>query len=227
MKKTIIKIILLTLLYVLISCGIYLILKMCGLNSVEKIRNLVSRFGGWSYVVFFVFQVLTSTFVCVIPFEDEVLTATALILFGPIKGFLIGAFNMFVTSSIQFFIGRKFCRKVVIKFIGEDSLIKYENYLKVRGEIMLPVLYCIPLFPHDSLCVLAGMSKMRYWYFALVTAILRSVEIASICFLGSGLIDYSAFTIADWLIVANLLIVDVYLLLKLEKFIESKVNKEK
>lgn len=226
MKKTIIKIILLTILYILISCGLYLILKLCGLDSVGKIRDLVSKFKGWSYVAFFVFQVLTSTFICIIPFEDEVLTATALILFGPVKGFLIGAFNMFVTSSIQFFIGRKFCRRIVIKFIGEDSLIKYENYMMVKGEVMLPILYCIPLLPHDSLCILAGMSKMKYWYFAIVTAILRSVEIASICFLGSGLIDYSAFTIADWIMAINLLIVDVFLILKFEKYIERKVNKK-
>lgn len=227
MKKNILKIVGLTVAYIAISFGIYLILKWCGLDSVDKIRNLVSKFGGWSYLAFFVFQVVTSTFICVVPFEDEVLTAAALILFGPTKGFLIGAFNMFVTSSVQFFIGRKFCRKIVTKFLGEQSLKKYENYLQVKGEIMLPILYCIPLFPHDSLCILAGMSKIKYWYFAIVTAILRSVEIASICFLGSGVIDYAALSIMDWLIIANLLIVDGYLLVKLEKFIENKVNKRK
>lgn len=224
MKKNIFKILGLTIVYVAISCGLYLILKWCGLDSVSRIRQFVLKFGGWSYLVFFVFQVLISTFICVIPFEDELLTALALILFGSIKGFLIGAISMFVTSSIQFVIGRKFCRRIVAKFMGEQSLLKYENYLKVKGEIILPVLYCIPLFPHDSLCILAGMSKIKYWYFSIVTAILRSVEIASICFLGSGIIDYSALSIIDWLVIVNLLVVDVFLLLKLEKFIERKVN---
>lgn len=226
MKKNILKIIGLTIVYIAISCGLYLILKWCGLDSVDKIRRLVSKFGAWSYVAFFVFQVITSTFICVIPFEDEVLTASALILFGPVKGFLIGAFNMFVTSTIQFVFGRKLCRRIIIKLFGEQSLIKYENYLKVKGEIMLPILYCIPLFPHDSLCILAGMSKIKYWYFAIVTAILRSAEIASICFLGSGLIDYSALSIVDWIIIVNLLIVDAYMLIRLEKFIEKKVNEK-
>lgn len=224
MKKGVLKIIGLTIIYIAISCGLYLILKACGLDSVDSIRAFVSKFGGWSYVAFFVFQVVTSTFICVIPFEDELLTASALILFGSLKGFLIGSFNMFVTSSIQFVIGRKFCRKIVAKFMGEKSLIKYENYLKVKGEVMLPALYCIPLFPHDSLCILAGMSKIKYWYFAIVTAILRSLEIASICFLGSGIIDYSAFSIFDWIVVINLLVIDAFLLIKLEKFIEKKVE---
>ena len=224
MKNKILKILLLTLLYIAISLSIYFILKKCGLLSVNKIRNLVKDCGAWSYLIYFIFQITVSTFICIIPFEDEFLTASAVLLFGPVKGFFVASFNMFTTSSIQFLIGRRFCKSLVNKILGEDSIKKYENYLSVKGEIMLPVLYAIPLLPHDSLCILAGMSKMKYWYFAPITLIMRSIEIACVCFLGSGLINFSAFTIADWIIVANLLIIDIYLILKLHKFIDSKFN---
>lgn len=224
MKKNVLKIIGLTLIYVAVSLGIYFILDAFGLTSVSKIRNLVAKTGGWSYVVFFLFQVLTSTFICIIPFEDEVLTTVALLLFGPIKGFLIGAFNMFVTSTLQFLLGRYLGRDIVVKFLGEESLNKYENYLKVKGELMLPIMYCIPLLPHDTLCILAGMSKMKYWYFAIVTLILRSLEIASICFLGSGLIDFGALSILDWIMIVNFIIIDAYLLIKLKNYIENKIS---
>jgi len=199
MKKNILKILGLIFVYILISIGVYLLLKAFGLDSVGKIRDFVSRTGAWSYVVFFVFQVVVSTFVCIIPFEDELLTTAALMLFGPVKGFLIGALNMFVTSSLQFLLGRYLCKDLLVKFIGDKSVEKYQNYMQVKGEIILPVLYAIPLFPHDTLCVLSGMSKMKYWYFAPVTLIMRSIEIASICFLGSGLIDFGALTIMDWI----------------------------
>ena len=65
---------------------------------------------------------------------------------------------------------------------------------------------------------------MKYWYFALVSAIMRSIEIACICFLGSGLIDYAAFSIADWIIVANIIIIDIVMLCKLQKFIENRIE---
>ena len=227
MKKKIFKLIGLVLIYVAISIGIYFILKACGLTSVSKIRNFVSKAGVWGYVVFFLFQVVVSTFICVIPFEDELLTTIALVLFGPIKGFCIASFNMFVTSSLQFVLGRYLCKDLVNKLLGEDSIKKYENYLQVKGEIMLPILYAIPLFPHDSLCILAGMSKMKYWYFALVTLIMRSLEIASVCFFGSGIIDFGALTVMDWIMLANLLIIDIYLVFKLQKHIENKINKTK
>ncbi len=211
--------------YVLISLGVYFILCACGLNSVSKIREFVHNTGAWSYLVFFLFQVIVSTFVCIIPFEDELLTASAVVLFGPVKGFAIASFNMFATSILQFIIGRYLCNGVMAKIIGVEGVGKYQNYLNGKGEVMLPILYAIPLFPHDSLCILAGMSNMRFWYFAPVTLFMRSIEIASLCFLGSGLIDFGELTLMDWIVVVNVVIIDIYLILKLQKYMENKINK--
>lgn len=226
MKKSVLKIVVLCLVYILVSVGVFLILKFNGLTSVGKIRNLINGAGVWSYVAFFIFQVVVSTFICIIPFEDELLVASAVLLFGPTKGFVISAINMFATSSLQFIIGRYFCKGLVAKLIGGEAIEKYQNYLRVKGEIMLPILYAVPLFPHDSLCILAGMSKMKYWYFAPVTLFMRSIEIACVCFLGSGLIDFSAFTVMDWIVVINLLLIDIYLVLKFQKFVDNKINKK-
>ena len=224
MKKGVFKILLMVLVYVAVCLGVYFILKHFGFTSAKKIHSVVDKLGSWAYVGFFVLQITVSTFICIIPLEDEVLTAAAIILFGPLKGFFVAAFNMFVTSSLQFAIGRYLCKDIAVKFLGEKSLEKYGDYLKIKGEIMLPIMYAIPLFPHDTLCVLAGMSKMKYWYFALVSAIMRSIEIACICFLGSGLINYAAFSIADWIIVANIIIIDIVMLCKLQKFIENRIE---
>lgn len=220
------KILILAMVYIGISIGAYFVLKACGLGTVNQIREFIFKTGIWGYVVFFVFQVVVSTFICIIPFEDELLTASAIVLFGPLKGFFVASFNMFATSCLQFIIGRYFCKSLIIKLLGEDSLNKYQNYLKVKGEIMLPLLYAIPLFPHDSLCILSGMSKIKFWYFATITLIMRSVEIASICFLGSGLIDVSAFRPIDWIAIINLIIIDIYLIHKLQKYVENKINKK-
>ena len=225
MKKNILKIVGVVLIYIAISVGVYFILKACGLGSVNKIRDLISSTGVWGYAVFFLFQLIVSTFVCVIPFEDELLVASAVVLFGPIKGFFVGAFNMFVTSVLQFVIGRYFCKGLIAKLIGVENVEKYQNYLKIKGEIMLPVLYAIPLFPHDSLCILAGMSKMKFWYFVPITLIMRSIEIAEVCFFGSGIIDFGALSVMDWIVAVNVVIIDIYLIFKLQKYIDNRINK--
>lgn len=222
MKK--LKILLLILCYIAGSIGIYYLLKLCGLSTVEEIRCFIGKTGGWSYVVFFLFQVLVSTFICIIPFEDELLTGVAIVLFGPINGFLIASFNMFVTSCLQYAIGRYLCGGLIAKIIGGDEVERYYQKFKVRGVIILPALYLIPLFPHDSLCVLSGLVKIKFWYFAIVTLVMRSIEIASLCFLGSGLINFSNLEIIDWIIILNLLIIDIHLLIKLQKYVDSKVG---
>ena len=107
-----------------------------------------------------------------------------------------------------------------------ESVERYQNYLKGKGEIMLPILYALPLFPHDSLCILAGMSNMKFLYFAPITLLMRSIEIASVCFLGSGIIDFGAFMAKDWILFINIIIIDIYLVLKLQKYVENKINKK-
>lgn len=225
MQKKVLKIVGLILVYVAISLGVYFALCACGLNTVNKIRDVVDRAGAWGYLIFFLFQTIVSTFICIIPFEDELLTASAIVLFGATKGFMVASFNMFVTSVLQFVIGRYFCKGLIAKIVGIDGVKKYENYLSGKGEVVLPILYAIPLFPHDSLCILAGMSKMKFLYFAPITLIMRSIEIASLCFLGSGIIDFSTFTVMDWIVVINIIIIDIYLVLKFQKYIENKINK--
>ena len=226
MKKNIFKIVMLVLAYALF-CGIlYYILKLNGLTNITHIRDCVSNAGIWGYVIFFVCQIMLSTFICILPFEDELLTGISIILFGTTKGFFIAVFNMFVTSMLQFLMGRYLCRSLIEKLLGDKSIQNYQNYLKTKGEIMLPILYLIPLLPHDSLCVLAGMSKMKIWYFAPVTLVMRSIEIVSICFLSSGIINFSLFEIHDWIFAINILIIDIYLIIKLKNYIDNKINKK-
>ena len=225
MKKNILRILALILVYVALSVGAYFLLKAMRLNSVNKIRDFVGGFGAWSYVVFFIFQVVVSTFICIIPFEDELLTVSALVLFGPIKGFVIASINMFITSVIQFLLGRYLCKDLLVKLLGDEAIQKYEKHMMVKGEIILPILYTIPLFPHDSLCILAGTSKMKLWYFSIITLIMRTLEIAIVCFFGSGIIDFGLLTVADWILILNVLIIDIYLIFKLKNYIENKINK--
>ena len=225
MKKSIFKVLLLVLCYGLTCVLLYKILQVNGLTDINKIRDCVSNAGCWGYIIFFFTQIIVSTFICILPFEDELLTGIAVILFGSIKGFFIASVNMFITSILQFLMGRYLCAGLIKRLLGDKSIEKYENYLKVKGEIMLPILYLIPLLPHDSLCVLAGMTKMKFWYFSIVTLILRSIEIASICFLTSGIINFSSFEVHDWIFAINIILIDIYLIFKLKKYIENKTNK--
>ena len=68
---------------------------------------------------------------------------------------------------------------------------------------------------------------MKLGYFVIVTALMRSLEIVSICFLGGGLINWASLSVFDWLVLINLLVIDIYLLTKLQKVMEKRLDKTK
>ena len=83
--------------------------------------------------------------------------------------------------------------------------------------------FILPAVPDEALCLVASMTKMKYWYLILVSMLYHSVEFGIFCFVGSGIINWSNLTIIDWFILINVLIIDFILLLHLEK----KFNKNK
>ena len=91
-------------------------------------------------------------------------------------------------------------------------------------------MFLFPIFPDDALCMVAGMTKMKFWYFAIIVAIFRTIGIASICFLGSGFINWAALSIIDWFVLINVCVFDIVLIFKyqhkIEKFILRKKDKE-
>lgn len=228
MKKWI-KITLFTLCLITLSVGIYFTLKALGITSVEGLRKIVSNFGVWGWLIFILLFVLSSTLLCFIPGTSATFIAVSIILFGAFKGFLISTLSVFLSSSLMFFIGNTFGEKVAIKLVGKDALEKAQNLLDLKSKMLLPLMFLFPIFPDDALCLVAGMTKMKFWYFSIVVAIFRTIGIATICFLGSGLINWSELSLVDWFVLINVCIFDLVLIFKyqnkIEKFILRKKDK--
>lgn len=229
MKKWI-KILLVVLSVVALSVGIFFTLKALGITSIEGIRELVAKCGAWGWIVFMVLFIICSVLLCFIPGTSATFIAVSIIMFGALKGFIISTVSVFLASSLMFWIGNTLGEKTAAKIVGKDSLEKAQNLLDVKSKMLLPLMFLFPVFPDDALCMVAGMTKMRYWYFAVVVAIFRTVGIATICFLGSGFIDWSQLKITDWFVLINVCVFDIFLIFKyqnkIEKFILRKKSSE-
>jgi len=232
MRRKIKKIILLIAIFLfvaLISCGIYFLFKELNITNIKSLRSFISKYGVLSPIVFIVCQILISTLIFVVPFEDELWVSLSILLFGAKEGFVYSTISILLISAILYFFGNKLGVKLVSKFIDEKTLNDMQEKLKVKGGMSLPFIYLIPFIPHDALCVGAGMIKMNFWYFLLVTTLLRPLEILAICFLGGELIDWKSLSKFDWLVIVNLIVVDLFLMkklaLKMEEIISKKKNK--
>ncbi len=208
-----------------LSFLIYFLLKKFNITSISTLRDFIAQFGGWAWAVFLVTQIVLSVPIFVVPFEDELWVTLSIILFGAKIGFLLSIIGMIAVSSILYFCGNKFGIKLAQKFVGKKELDNVQKKSEIKSALTLPFLYLIPLFPHDILCVTSGINKINFAYFFVVTLLLRSIEIVAICFMGGDFIDWSTLSVFDWVVFANLVVIDIYLMTKLQKYMENKLEK--
>ena len=210
-----------------LSVGLYFLLDYLDITNIKTLRKFISKFGPYSWLMFIIIQCIISTPIFVMPLEDELWVTLSILLFGAKKGCIISVCAMILTSSILYLIGRVFGVKLAKRLVGEKCLNEVQQKFSVKSKLSLPFLYLIPFFPHDVLCIISGINKMKFGYFVIVTALMRSLEIVSICFLGGGLINWVSLSVFDWLVLINLLVIDIYLLTKLQKVMEKRLDKTK
>lgn len=229
--KNWLKILLVLLAVAAISVAGYFILRACGVTSIDGLREIITKCGAWGWIVFIALFVACSTLMCFMPGTSATFIAVAIVLFGALNAFIICTISVFLASSLMFLLGNTVGEKAAIKLVGKESLDKAQNLLDMKSKMLLPLMFMFPVFPDDALCMVAGMTKMKYWYFAIVALVFRTIGIATICFLGSGFIDWSTLSLIDWFVLINVVVFDIFLIFKyqgkLEKFILKRRSKGK
>ncbi len=222
----ILKIILVILGFCLASVALYFILKAFGIANISTIRNLISKSGNWGIAVYTIILSTVLIIFCFVPLLNTALAILGIALFGSIPAFIANLIAVFVSNSILFLIGDKLGERFVVKLIGKEALENTQNKIDHKSKFWLPILFVTPGIPDEAICLVAGMTKMKYLHLILVSLIYHAVEIGLFCFVGSNIINWSSFTVIDWILAINIIIVDIYLLLKFEKYLDEKTNKK-
>ena len=149
------------------------------INSSEGLQNYLERAGIWMPILYIVLQYLQ---VILLPIPTVVSTVAGLALFGPFKTMLYSFIGIVLGSVTAFFIGRKLGYKAVVWIVGEETLTKWQKKLKGKDNLVLTLMFLLPLFPDDVLCFVAGLSSMSNRYFLIMMLITRIVGIAGTCY---------------------------------------------
>lgn len=174
-------------------------------SSVEKIKALISRHKGWSYVIFCLLEILN---IVILPIPAILLHIAGASLFGSWVAFLLAFLSVFIGSVFVFSIGRIFGKKVVNWCIGKKSTEKYRKILNKKGEIAFIFMQILPFFPDDVLCFVAGISNMSWKFFILIMLTIRPIYIILACFFGTGqIIPFSGWGIPVWICVVGVTII--------------------
>ena len=128
------------------------------------------------YVLLQYFQVI------LLPIPSVVSTVAGLALFGPLKTIFLSLIGIVAGSIAAFFIGRKLGYKAVAWIVGKETLDKWQKKLKGKDNLLLTVMFMLPMFPDDVLCFIAGLSSMSNRYFLVMIFIARIIGITGTCY---------------------------------------------
>ena len=126
-------------------------------------------------------------------------------------------------------IGRFGGSKVIVKIFGEEEYLKTERLINERGLVYVPIMYLLPLFPDDFICLCVGSMKMKWWLHMLYGAIGKAVGIATVVF-GVSLIPVELFLplsfdkLYNWFVLIACLIVYITCLFKGARWLDKKLS---
>ena len=193
--------------------GIYFILKHTQIlkifSNLYELKQIIKSAGFWSYSVFAVLQFLQVT---ILPLPSSLTTIAGVIIFGPLIAFIISTLSIILGSIFAYACGRFLGEKFLTKFIKENKIKKFQKIFE-KGNCVFFIMMLFPLFPDDILCLVAGLTNMKFKFFLTTNLITRPMGLFCLCFFGSGkLIPNSLLGILIFVLAIAIFIVTVTLI---------------
>ncbi len=203
--------------YVLLvfALTVWFILQKTGFFKVvgnsARLEEYLKKSGAWMPFLYILLQYLQ---VVLLPIPGFVSTAAGVALFGPFIAMLCSFIGVLLGSLTAFWIGRKLGFKAVEWMVGEDQLDKWLKKAKGKDNLVLTVMFVLPLFPDDILCFVAGLSSMSWQYFTVIVLLARAVGIAGTCYSVNFIPFNTWWGISIWIGIVALVVVACVLLYK-------------
>ena len=144
----------------------------------ESLRNTY-----WLYIVYVLIEAVGCVLLCMNPIGSGVFVWLGIALFGANwKCFLAAFAGCWLAYVMIDALGRFGGSKLIIKIFGEDDYRKTEELLNEKGLTYVPIMYLLPVFPDDFICLVVGSMKFKWWLHMIYAAVGKSVGIATVVF---------------------------------------------
>ncbi|GCE46407.1 putative membrane protein YdjX (TVP38/TMEM64 family) [Thermosporothrix hazakensis] len=192
-------------------------------SSLDSLRAYVQSFGAWAPLIFFLIQV---TQVIVSPIPGNITTLAGGALFGIVPGFLLSGSAIVVGSMLAFYLARFLGHVFVIKLVGRKQYERYNSFFTGRYSLGLLIIFLVPFFPDDVLCLLAGLSAMPASIFFLFLLIGRLPGTFLTTLVGAGVLQLS---LVEWIVVGVISLLVIVVIFKygdrFEEWMGRKIKK--
>ena len=198
--KSVIRISTVILIFCTIIVVFYVIFDKVGwlkyFRDFEIIREFILSTKQWGVIIFLILTILQ---VVLLPIPAALTIIIGVAIYGPFWSFVLSLIGTYIGSIICFWLGKSFGSKLVAWMIGKENANKYANMLNVKGKWIFVLMLLFPFFPDDTLCLVAGTTKMSWKFFVLSVLLARPFTIAFTSFFGSGeIIPFSGWGLPVW-----------------------------
>ncbi len=142
---------------------------------------------GWAAPL--VFIAIQTAQVIAAPIPGEATGFIGGYVFGAARGFLLSSVGLTLGSVINFGIGRGLGRRYVRKLIPENAFQRLDRLLQRQGVLVVFLMFLIPGFPKDYLCLLLGLSTLSPKLFILLVGVGRMPGTLLLSVKGAALYD--------------------------------------
>ena len=136
----------------------------------DRFAAYVASYGAAAPIAFMTIQVLQVIFA---PIPGEATGVIGGYLFGAFEGCVYSTIALTLGSWINFCIGRFLGKRWVRKLIPDRRLLKFDHIIRHQGILVVFILFLIPGFPKDYLCLIIGVSTMPMRVFLILAGIGR------------------------------------------------------
>ena len=193
-KKKILKIIF-TILSVALFVGliIYLFPTMKGITTPEGRLKFQQKLDGMGMGKFWVLLALQFAQILLVVLPGEPLEVLAGMCYGTVGGTIFILATVFITTTLIFYLVKKYGRSYIEQFFKKEKIEKIENSKFFKDskniELVMMILFLIPGTPKDLLVYLGGLLPIKSWRFILISTFARFPSIISSTIAGNKLLQ--------------------------------------
>lgn len=169
---------------ILIGLGVYFKSSgiMDNLTSLKAFKQYINDFGAKADIAFFIIQLASVIFA---PIPSNISSVAGGMIFGLWKSFTISTTAIILGSVLVFLLARKFGKPFAEKFVSPQISNKYGHLLAVKGDILLAIVFLLPFLPDDAICIIAGLSNIKFSKFLTIILFTKPWGILAASAIGS------------------------------------------
>lgn len=152
----------------------------------QAIQSYILSWGMAAPIVFTGIQIFQ---VVLAPIPGEATGFIGGYLFGALNGFLYSSVGLTVGSLINFGIGRLLGKRFIRKLIPASQLEQLDRLVHRQGAIVLFICFLFPGFPKDYLCLFLGISDIPFKLFIVMATFGRMPGTLALSVQGASLYE--------------------------------------